>query len=63
MKLWTICGIIISSAILAVQGGPGEHEKIVACYWGAWSVYRYPLAIFTAFAQNLTSLGTQSMIL
>jgi len=40
MKFWTICGILFSAAVLAVQGGPGEHEKIVACYWGAWSVYR-----------------------
>jgi hypothetical protein len=40
MRLLLVLGLVFAAAVSLASAGPGEHEKIVACYWGAWSFYR-----------------------
>ena len=47
MRVLLVLGLSLAGLLGAVTAGPGEHEKIVACYWGAWSFYRL-VAYFVA---------------
>ena len=40
MRVLLVLGLALAGLLGAVTAGPGEHEKIVACYWGTWSFYR-----------------------
>ena len=35
-----LLGLVCLALACTVTAKPGEHGKIVACYWGAWSFYR-----------------------
>ena len=35
-----IFGLVCLAMACAVTALPDDHDKIVACYWGAWSFYR-----------------------
>ena len=29
------------AAIVKAQSGAADHGKVMGCYWGSWSFYRY----------------------
>jgi len=40
MRFFLILGLALAGLMGLATAKPGEHEKIVACYWGTWSFYR-----------------------